>query len=365
MKIGARTIKTSLAIFLALIVPQLLGIQEGISLAAASAIFSMQASVKESADYILNRVIANIIGGIIAIIFGLSFGNTVLVIALSSALLIAILHSLNLDNAIGLATVTLVSVLLATTDTFVITAISRVTATIVGVLIAFLVNSFVFPPKYDQKFYQTTLVVTDELTRLLRSSLRKNSQYDLIRQDMKTLHEMVERLKVFFNYMKDPSFLDILKRKKYSLKRQLVVSRQVIIATEALYQLTNQIMASEDTFSHLPYELRSLIRERLETLMVAHEQILLKWSGRVLPDQVNFLDYKADLRKAFMEALYTEAISEEALRQTDYTKSNDLISIMAKIFEYEGQLSHLNMLMSSYMKNKEQVQMMESHHLED
>lgn len=365
LKIGARTFKTSLAVFLSLMIPYLLGLEEASNLAATSAVFSMQASVKASADNVLNRIIANIIGGLIAVTLGLTLGSSYLVIAFAAAILIATLHTLNLNNAIALSVVTLISVMLASTDTFIITAITRVSATIFGVLIALLVNTFVMPPKYDIKFYRTALTATDDMTRYLRTSLRKNSQYDLVRQDLDEVHGLIVRMKVYYNYMKDPTLSKLIQHRQYSSLRLLVVSRQVIKTTEALYELTKKLIMSEDTFGHLPEELRILIRERLETLMIAHDQILLKWSGRVLPDQVNFLDYKADLRKAFMEALYREAISDDAMKQEDFVKSNDLISLMAKIFEYDSELSHLNMLMSRYVKTSNEEDMMETTHYEE
>src|SRR5690625_6627558 len=77
----------------------------------------------------------------------------------------------------------------------------------------------------------------------------------------------------------------------------------------------------------------------METLMTAHEQILLKWNGRVLPENVNFMKYKNDLRKSFMEAFYLEASTEEAM-EYDFSKGNDLLRIMTTIFEYDKELQH-------------------------
>lgn len=365
LKIGARTFKTALAIFLSLSIPYLLGFSEASDMAATAAVFSLLASVRETTRYVFNRIIAYILGGIIAVVMGTFLGTSYLVIAFAAALLIAILHTLNLNNAIALAVVTLVSVMMVTSGSLVMDAVTRVSATIIGVLISLAVNTFVLPPKYDLKFYHTALAVTDDLTRYLRSTLRKNSQFDLVRQDMMEVKGEVNRLKLFFSYMKDPSITNLLRNRHYSTLRMLVVSRQVVKTTEALYGLTKKLMMSEDTFGHLPEDLRILIRERLETLMIAHDQILLKWSGRVLPDEVNFLDYKADLRKAFMEALYREAVSDEAMKQTDFVKSNDLISLMAKIFEYDSELAHLNMLMRQYVKTSDEEEMMETNHYEN
>ncbi|WP_018658723.1 FUSC family protein [Allofustis seminis] len=363
LKIGARTLKTALAIYLSLVIPSLLGIPETADLAIFAAIFSMHPSVRETYNYIVNRVFANALGGLIAIFFTMYFDNNYLMIALAALILIAILHALKLNDMIGLAVSALVIIMLNAQDANnqVAAALTRVLATIIGVIIAFLVNLLVFPPRYDIKFYNLTLKITDGLTKYVRAILRKNSQYMIMRSDIEEIHEQLTKLNMYYLYVRDPLFTKLSSKKYYELLRKVAVSRQSLKASQALYDLTSLLIESEDTINHMPFERRTLIRERLETLMTAHEQILLKWSGKILPDEVNFMDYKADLRKSFMEALYSEATSDTALKQVDFIKSNTLISIMAKIFEYEEQLLHLNTLMSSYMKRSGKNGSFEAH----
>lgn len=352
LKIGARTLKTALAIYLSLVIPYLLGIPETADLAAFSAIFSMHPSVRETYDYIVNRVFANVLGGFIAIFFTIYFQNSYIMIALASLILIAILHSLNLNDMISLAVSALVIIMLNAqgTDNQITAALTRILATIIGVIIAFLVNLLVFPPRYDVKFYNRMLKITDSLNKYVRAILRKNSQYAILREDIDKIQEELEKTEMYYLYMRDPLFTRWSNKRYYALLRKLAVSRQALNTNQALFDLTKLLMESEDTINHMPDERRALIRERLEILMTAHEQILLKWSGKILPDEVNFMDYKADLRKSFMESLYSEATTDQALEQVDFIKSNTLISIMAKIFEYEEQLVHLNTLISSYVK---------------
>lgn len=358
LKVGARTLKTAFAIFLSLLVPTLLGIPETADLSAFAVIFSMHPSVRETYNYVLNRLFANILGGFIAIFFTIYFESNILMISLAALILIVLLHALHLNDMIGLAVSALVIIMLKAqgTDNPLTAALSRILATIIGVVIAFLVNVLILPPKYDVRFYNLTLKITDELNKYIRAILRKNSQYAIMRKDLHEINQQFEKLKLYYIYTKDPMFTRFNNKKYYSLLRKTVVSRQSLKANQALYDLTKLLIESEDTINHMSVERRTLIRERLETLMTAHEQILLKWSGRVLPDEVNFLDYKSDLRKSFMEALYTDATSDSAMKQVDFIKSNTLISIMAKIFEYDEQLIHLNTLMSSYTKHTDEYE---------
>ena len=151
--------------------------------------------------------------------------------------------------------------------------------------------------------------------------------------------------------MMDPVYKRFISSKYYSLLRFLVVCRQSIKVNQILYEVAFIMHESENTINHLPKELRTLIRERMETLMTAHEQILLKWNGRVLPENVNFMKYKNDLRKSFMEAFYLEASTEEAM-EYDFSKGNDLLRIMTTIFEYDKELQHFNKLTNSFVKYK-------------
>ncbi len=351
LKIGARTFKTALAILLALILPRFIGLGDSVGLTAAAVVFTMMPSVQETFDKIGGRIVSTIIGGVIAYLVSNYLGDSVFMIAAASAILIALLHQLKLNSVIGLSTITLVNVMLSPGPNILLTAIQRVTATLIGVFIAFAVNTFVLPPKYDLKFYELTINLTDNNMKYVRSMLRKNAQYPLMTQDLKKVKKDINTLNKYYKYMKDPVYKRFISSKYYSLLRFLVVSRQSIVTNQTLYQLSFMLHRSENTLNHLPIELRTLIRERMETLMTAHEQILLKWNGRVLPDEVNFIGYKKDLRKSFMDAFYTEASTDEAM-EYDFSKGNDLLHIMTSIFEYDKELQHFNKLTNSFVKYK-------------
>lgn len=351
MKIGARTFKTALAILIAILLPPLVGLGDSVTLATSAVIFSMMPSVQETFDTTRNRFVANIIGGIIAYLVYSFFGDSNVMIAVASALLIAILHQFKLDKVIGLSTLTLINVMLFPGTSVLQTAFLRVSTTLLGVLIAFFVNTFVMPPKYDTKFYNSTIHITDETMKYVRAMLRKNAQYAIMRDDLRDIRGELLKLRTYYSYMKDPVYKRFISAKYYSLLRFLVVSRQSIETNQILYDLARTMHESENTVNHLPTDLRILIRERLETLMTAHEQILLKWNGRVLPEEVNFISYQDDLRLRFMDAFYTEASSDEAM-EYDFSKGNDLLKLMTLIFQYDKELQHFNTLTNSFVRYK-------------
>ncbi|WP_027108825.1 FUSC family protein [Lacticigenium naphthae] len=355
MKIGARTLKTGLAIFISLSIPYLLGIPDASSLAGISSIYSMQPSVRKSFSIVKERILANAIGGLVAVAITLLFGNHYIFIGLAAALLISILHQMNLNNVIGLAGVTLIVIMLSQTQSVVLEASVRVLGTIIGVLVTFVINSLILPPKYDDRLYSSIELTTDKITKYLRTSLRKNVQYPIISKDLAWMKKEISQMENLLSLLNDETtWYTILKSERFRVHaRKIVVFRQFIETIKAAYNLIETLHYSENVYNHFPEELRILMRERLETLMSAHEQILLKFDGRILPDEVNFIAYKSDLRREFMDSFFNEA-SLEAYTQNDYGQSNSVLHIMSAVLSYEENLQHLNVLVRSLKKHHDE-----------
>ena len=349
MKIGARTLKTGIAVFISIAIPILIGFPQVADLAGISAIYSLQPSVKKSYGIVKERIIANILGGIIAVTMTVTIGNSILHIAIASALLIALLHQMKLDNAIGLAAVTLIVIMLTEQQSIMGDAVLRVLATFVGVGVTFLVNTLVLPPKYDSRLLNKIEKTTDELTKYTRASLRKNSQYPILKRDLTWMRKETREMERLLSLLIDQNSFFTFKHKSDYL-REAVVYRQLIEVNKAAFTLTSTLHEAENLYNHFPQDTRVIIRERIETLMSAHEQILMKFTGRILPDEVNFIAYKASLRKTFMNTFFSEASLDDYMKG-DYGQSNTVIHLMSTILSYEEELQHLNKLVRSYTKH--------------
>lgn len=347
MKIGARTFKTGLAVALSLLVPNLFGFPDGMILAGISAVFAMQPSPKRQWVQVRNRILGNTIGGIVAVIFTLLFGSNFIIIGFSAAFLIAILHQLDFDNVIGNATVTLIVISLTTGESFIMAATVRVVATIIGTIVGTLINTLVYRPKYEERLFHLIDYTTSEIMKWTRASVRKNTQYPTMKKDLKFIHSEIKRMENYITMLQEENFISFSKSKQIKSLRRIVVYRQLIEATKAGYELAVALHESENVFNHFSADLRVLIRERLEVLLSGHEQILLKFNGRVDPEGVNFIAYKASLRKEFMTTFFNEAELDSYL-QDDYGDSNAVIHIMSEILKYEEELVLLNRLVTSF-----------------
>ncbi len=353
MKIGARTVKTGLAIILSLYVPYILGLEGAMSLSAIAAISSLKPSVRSSIESYLQRLMGNAVGGILAIFMSYFFGQSFIIIGVAAIALIAILHQLKLDGAISQATITLVVIMLVTTDTIVVSALVRILGSFIGVTTSFLVNQFISPPQYEERLYHLIIVQTDEILKLIRSALRKNSEFSHVENDLASIKRNYSKMKDLFGWMRDEAIFNLnpfIDRKKaqYDKARLLVVFRQFLRTQKSGQDLVEAFHDYENIYNNFPNDLRIMTRERIETLSTAHEQIILKFSGRISSDEVNFMEYKSDLRKKLLDLYFTEAQSEDYFNEVLYDDSNAVIHLLSAIFDYEEEVNHLNKLVRSY-----------------
>lgn len=153
MKLGARMLKTGIAITLSLYIAQLLNLQP-ILFAGIAAIFAIQPTIYRSYLSVVEQIQGNIIGALLAIAFTLLFGNHLLIIGLAAIVAIGIMLKLKLENSIRLALVTIIAIMEAPVDEFLYYASLRTFSIFIGILSAFVVNLIFLPPNMKQDFFK-------------------------------------------------------------------------------------------------------------------------------------------------------------------------------------------------------------------
>ena len=346
MKIGARVFKTGLAIALSAILSIYLIPDQSGALAAMAAIFTTKPSVKESYEILWQRVAANAIGGIIAVAMIWAVGGGPLTLGVAAVITIAVLNGLGLSDVLSLSVVTLCSIMLTREPNFALTAFYRVAETIIGVLVSFVINWAVYPPRYDQKFYYNLLNVNNELLMLIRGSIRKNISFSIMHRDLLWLDEQVAQVVHLFELMKNEVTFN--PKTRYAKARRLVIYRHMVQTTQVTIDLVKALHENENVYHEFNRELYLLVRDRVEDLMVAHEQILMKFNGRVMAHQVNFIEKTDEYRMTYIESFFEQTL---AILQSPDHKENDthgVIHIMSAIYDYEESLTNLNRLIRIY-----------------
>lgn len=148
LKIGMRTAKTGLAVFIILLLFEVLG-WEGSQIAALTAVFSLREDLDKSWSFGLSRVVGNTIGGLMALIYFLCVGLlgqhylvTLLTIPVLTMCTIVLNVAINNNNGIvGSAAAFMIIALSIPTGNAFSYAIIRVLQTFLGVFVAILVNS--------------------------------------------------------------------------------------------------------------------------------------------------------------------------------------------------------------------------------
>lgn len=146
-KLGMRTVKSSLAVFLVILLFGVLG-WEGTNIAALSAVFSLREDFDKSLHFGTSRILGNSIGGVYALIFFLInqfFDGHFLVtlFGVPICVMLTIMTNVAMDNQAGIiggvAAMLIITLSIPTGET-VQYVFARVFETFVGVFIAILVN---------------------------------------------------------------------------------------------------------------------------------------------------------------------------------------------------------------------------------
>lgn len=146
--IGKRTIKTAISVFITAVICVLL--KWPVIFAVLAAIVTIEPSVNESIQKAKTRLPAAVVGSAFAMTFGWLIGHTPLSYALSVLFTIAVCHRLRWEDAIVVAALTSLNMLVLTEDHFLKNFFIRIGTTSLGIIVSVIVNYFVFPPYFAE-----------------------------------------------------------------------------------------------------------------------------------------------------------------------------------------------------------------------
>lgn len=358
MKLGARILKTGIAITLALFLAELLQMPSTV-FAGIAAIFAIQPTIYRSYLSIIEQVQGNIIGASVAVIFVLVFGKDIFIVGLGAIIIITILLKLKLEKTISLTLVTFIVIMETPNPDFMQFALLRFSTIMIGILSAFLVNFIFIPPKYETKLFYRISGVTEEILKWTRLAMRHASEYRLLKKDIAIIKERLTKVNQFYSLYKEER--RYFKRNDISKTRKLVIYRQMIIASQKGLEVLKLLHRSENVLHQLPDNLQMQIRERLDFLMHFHEQLLLKFIGKV-PIESDLDSFQnIHIQRNELMNLFLREIKDYYI-QDDF-QSYQLMHMLSGIFDYEEQLEHLEILIKSFKsfhKNVNKVTIEES-----
>ncbi len=343
MKLGARSLKTGIAIVFALFLAGFFNLPHPL-FAGIAAIFAVQPSIYRSYLTIVEQIQGNVIGAVIAVSFVLLFGNQLVIIGLAAVIIILIMLKFGLEKSISLALVVMIAIMEIKGEEFLSFALLRFLTIIIGVLAAFVVNLLFMPPKYETKLFESIHQTQDEIIRWTRLAGRQASEHIATKKSLIKLKERMVHVDEFYNLFKEER--NYFKRNSRSKARKLVVYRQMVATSRSGYEVLKKLHQYENELINLPEHFRLMVQERLDALLTYHEQLHLKFVGKLKSDKMNTSHHDDYLQRHEVMEIFAKEIA--ITKEEEEFSAYHLLHILSSILYYEEQLEHLDKLIVSF-----------------
>ena len=345
MKLGARILKTGIAIILALFIASLLPDEAGLkAIAGVSAVVAMQPSVFRSIKTVSDQALGNVVGALLAVAMVTVFGDNVIIMGVTVILLIAILFRFNLAHVATLASVTALIIMGQHSGDFYVSAFYRFVLVMIGVISSSTVNLLFLPPKFESKIYYNSLNICSDIFVWFKLVLNDTSEYHNIKEDRGVISDRIKRLEQTFSYYEEER--PFTKKQVYAQNRKKILFKEVVRSTRHAYEVLKKMNRYQNDLHNLNHELLLQIKLELDTLIAYHEQIFISLSKKAKYDVSQFdSQIENPQKKELMDAFQKEIIKNPY--QTVYSYAN-IMQIISAIEEYRYTLEHLDRLRISF-----------------
>jgi uncharacterized membrane protein YgaE (UPF0421/DUF939 family) len=347
MKLGARILKTGVAIVLALFLAQTMGLPTPL-FAGIAAIFAIQPSIYRSFRTIIQQVQGNVIGAFIAIIFALIFGDHLIGVGFAAVTIIAIMLKLKLGDAVTLALVMMIGIMELPDDNFTLYAVLRFATMLTGIFSAFLVNMLFLPPKYEPRLFQSLYDVQDEIIRWTRLTGRQASEHSATKKAMGKISDRYSKIDTYFSLFKEER--GYTKKFTFQKARKLVIYRQMLAASRDGFDILKQLHLYENELIDMPPHFRMMIQELLDELLTYHEQILLKFAGKLKDDRMTHSGMDGRMDRHEVMDIFVKEINIAKQEDGHEFSAYHLLHLLSSLLQYEEQLEDLDRMIVRYVK---------------
>jgi uncharacterized membrane protein YgaE (UPF0421/DUF939 family) len=187
-RIGMRNIKTTLSVFLCLLLFDIINRENSIY-ACVAAVICMQNTIVDSLEKGVSRVLGTIVGGLVGIfvlfvvseIFIVNEDMMIFIIPLGIVLLIEICVMIDQKQAVVISCVVYLSIMISKNRDggYILYTVNRVLDTSIGIIIALLVNKYVVMPERLRKFLDSSKNNNEEKISLDLNESEKAEDVDL------------------------------------------------------------------------------------------------------------------------------------------------------------------------------------------
>ena len=162
MKIGARILKTGIAVTITMYLCKLLNLEPAF-FGAVATVVNMQPTIFLTVKSAKDQILVHLIGVSAGLAFGYLIGGSPLIMGVVSILLIVVYIRLGLNAGISMGIVAALFVMGSSQELFLPHALNRTGVIFTGLITAMVVNVFLWPPRYSQQL-KTRLRESNEAT---------------------------------------------------------------------------------------------------------------------------------------------------------------------------------------------------------
>lgn len=170
MKIGARIIKTGIAVSITMFICQLFRLEPAV-FGAVSAVINMQPSIFLTVKTAKDHFLVHALGVSTATVLGYLLGGNPLSMGLITIVVIALYKKTGLRTSVSSGVVAAVFILTSSQEQFLPHALMRTGVIFAGLATAMVVNVLLWPPKYGEQFRLTLGEANEQAVRYFSQAL--------------------------------------------------------------------------------------------------------------------------------------------------------------------------------------------------
>jgi len=178
LKIGARIIKTALAVVICVLLGSLVNEKSGF-FSSVAAIIAMQSTISDSYIVGRGRVLGTFFGALLGYLFSLIASGNFLLIGIGIISIIYICNNLKWEKSAVIACVVFLSIMLDADKDVLQYSVFRLLDTTAGIVIAFLINYFVAPNRPLLAVYKECSKVMEEFAQIIENILTNKSEVNI------------------------------------------------------------------------------------------------------------------------------------------------------------------------------------------
>jgi len=242
MKIGMRTIKTSIAVTISISLGYLFKLNSPFFAGIAS-IIAMQGNLVDSYIAGKDRILGTILGAAVGLLCSfISIGNPI-IIGLGTIVVIYLCNRLGWSKSITIATVVFISIIMnVEKGKELYYSLNRVLDTTVGIIVAVVVNYAISPPLTKDKIYAESLKLINKFSQTLKAIITKEETIK-INQYCTDIEKMLEKINKEY-----PIFLKEMNIKLYKNNFNDIDLEKSRILLKRLYTNLNLLCNLESDF---------------------------------------------------------------------------------------------------------------------